>query len=138
MAMSAQTAAGGDLVEINTTPLIDVMLVLLTLLIMTLPIQSHAVKMLMPTDGPPPVELRPTVDLGVDFDGNLTWDGRTISRAAMDAYFTAIAKKPDGAQDEVHVNGNRLASYNAVAMVLADAQRLGVTHIGFAGIDQYN
>lgn len=138
MAMSAQTASGGDMVEINTTPLIDVMLVLLTLLIMTLPIQSHAIKLDMPFGENPPGEPPPTVDLGVDFDGHLTWDGRTISRAAMDAYFTTIAKKPNDAQDEIHVNGNRLASYNMVAMVLADAQRLGVTHIGFSGIDQYN
>jgi biopolymer transport protein ExbD len=137
MAMSTRTADGSGMVEINTTPLIDVMLVFLTLMIMTLPIQSHAIKLDMPVGDTPPV-IPPMVDLGVDFDGHLTWDGRTITRATMDAYFATIAKKPDGAQDEVHVNGNRLTSYNAVAMVLADAQRLGVTHIGFAGIDQYN
>ena len=138
MAMNTQTAHGGDMVEINTTPLIDVMLVLLTLLIMTLPIQSHAIKLVMPGDGPPPPVQPLTVELGVDFDGNITWDGRTISRAAMDGYFAAIAKKPPDAQYEIHVNGSRLARYDAVSMVLADAQRLGVTRIGFSGIDQYN
>jgi biopolymer transport protein ExbD len=138
MAMNTHTADGGSMAEINTTPLIDVMLVLLTLMIMTLPIQSHAIKLNMPLGETPPGPPPPTVDLGVDFDGHLTWNGRSVSRATLDRYFAAIAKKPDARQDEIHVTGNRLAHYDAVAMVLADAQRLGVTHIGFAGIDQYN
>jgi biopolymer transport protein ExbD len=138
MAMSTQMDRSGGMVEINTTPLIDVMLVLLTLLILTLPIQTHAIKLDMPMESPPNPFIPPVVELGVDFDGKITWNGTVVSRAQMDSYFTAIGKKPSGQQDEVHVLGNRLASYGGVAMVLADAQRLGVTHIGFAGIDQYN
>lgn len=138
MAMSTQTANGGNMVEINTTPLIDVMLVLLTLLIMTLPIQSHAIKLVMPGDGPPVAPTLAAVNLGIDFDGAITWNGRPITRAAMDGYFATIAKQPAAAQQEIHVNGNRLARYDTVSMVLADAQRLGVSRIGFAGIDQYN
>ncbi|HKQ44482.1 MAG TPA: biopolymer transporter ExbD [Rhizomicrobium sp.] len=139
MAMSTSTADGDVMVEMNTTPLIDVMLVLLTLLIITLPIQTHAVKLDMPA-GPnnPPLVPPQTVELGVDFDGTITWNGTAISRATMDSYFADIGKKPNDEQDEIHVNPNRLAKYDAVAMVLADAQRLGATHIGFTGIDQYN
>jgi biopolymer transport protein ExbD len=138
MAMSANTADGDVMVEMNTTPLIDVMLVLLTLLIITLPIQTHAVKLDMPNPNAKPPDVVPTtVDLGVDFDGTLTWNGTTVTRGTMDAYFQEIAKKPESAQDEIHINANRLAKYNAVAEVLADAQRLGATHIGFSGIDQY-
>ena len=139
MAMSANTADGDVMVEMNTTPLIDVMLVMLTLLIITLPIQTHAVKLDMPApNATPPKVIPQTVDLGVDFDGTITWNGAAVSRATMDAYFADIAKKPTEAQDEIHINANRLAKYDAVAKVLADAQRLGATHIGFSGIDQYN
>jgi biopolymer transport protein ExbD len=139
MSMNVGNASGeGEvMVEMNTTPLIDVMLVLLTLLIITLPIQTHAVKLDMPSGATTPPTITPeTVELGVDFDGSITWNGQTIDRPTMDSYFEDAAKKTP--QPEIHVNPNRLAKYNAVAMVLADAQRLGVVHIGFTGIDQYN
>jgi biopolymer transport protein ExbD len=139
MSMSVGNASGeGDvMVEMNTTPLIDVMLVLLTLLIITLPIQTHAVKLDMPSGNTtPPTVIPETVELGVDFDGSITWNGQTIDRGTMDSYFEDAAKKTP--QPEIHLNPNRLAKYDAVAKVLADAQRLGVIHIGFTGIDQYN
>jgi len=139
MAMSTSTADGDVMVEMNTTPLIDVMLVLLTLLIITLPIQTHAVKLDMPQANPtPPTFIPPTVELGVDFDGTVTWNSVAVDRATMDSYLADIGKKPSDQQDEIHVSPNRLAKYDAVARVLADAQRLGATHIGFSGIDQYN
>ncbi|HEX4635768.1 MAG TPA: biopolymer transporter ExbD [Rhizomicrobium sp.] len=138
MAMSATNAKGEVMVDMNTTPLIDVMLVMLTLLIITLPLQTHAVKLDMPAAVDTPPVVVPTVELGVDFDGSITWNGIPISRATMDAYFADIGKKPVEAQDEIHVNSNRLAKYDAVSKVLADAQRLGASHIGFNGIDQYN
>ncbi len=136
MAMSTGTADGEVMVEMNTTPLIDVMLVLLVLLIVTLPIQTHAVKLDMPAANSTPPTVEPeTVDLGVDFDGTVTWNGTPVDRGTMDAYFEDAARK--NPQPEIHVNANRLAKYDAVAKVLADAQRLGATHIGFSGIDQY-
>ena len=139
MSMNVGNASGeGEvMVEMNTTPLIDVMLVLLVLLIVTLPIQTHAVKLDMPAANTTPPTIEPeTVDLGVDFDGTVTWNGTAVDRGTMDAYFEDAAKK--NPQPEIHVNANRLAKYDAVAKVLADAQRLGETHIGFTGIDQYN
>ena len=137
MAMSTSTADGDVMVEMNTTPLIDVMLVLLTLLIITLPIQTHAVKLDMPApNSTPPTVIPETVELGVDFDGTITWNGAAVDRGTMDAYFADAAKK--NPQPEIHISPNRLAKYDAVARVLADAQRLGATHIGFSGIDQYN
>lgn len=139
MSMSVGPGAGeGEpMVEMNTTPLIDVMLVLLTLLIITLPIQTHAVKLDMPTPNQtPPTVIPETVDLGIDFDGTVTWNGTAVDRATMDSYFEDAARKDP--QPEIHINPNRLAKYDAVAKVLADAQRLGATHIGFVGIDQYN
>jgi biopolymer transport protein ExbD len=138
MAMAATTADGEVLVDINTTPLIDVMLVLLTLLILTLPIQTHAVKLDMPRPNTPPPETTPTVvDLVIDFDGSISWDGQKLDRAGLDTKLLESANtKPN--PPEIQINPNRLARYDAVAMVLADAQHLGVTHIGFTGIDQYN
>jgi len=137
MAMSTGTADGEVMVEMNTTPLIDVMLVLLVLLIVTLPVQTHAVKLDMPAPNTTPPTVEPeTVDLVVDFDGTVTWNGTAVDRSTMDSYFEDAARK--NPQPEIHVNPNRLAKYDAVAKVLADAQRLGATHIGFSGIDQYN
>ena len=137
MAMSTGTAEGEVMVEMNTTPLIDVMLVLLTLLIITLPIQTHAVKLDMPAPNPnPPTVIPETVELQVDFDGTVLWNGVPVDRSTMNAYFADAAKKEP--QPEIHVSPNRLAKYDAVARVLADAQRQGATHIGFTGIDQYN
>ncbi len=137
MAMSTSTADGEVMVEMNTTPLIDVMLVLLTLLIITLPIQSHAVKLDMPAPNPnPPTVIPETVELVVDFDGTVLWNNVPVDRGTMNAYMRDAALKVP--QPEIHVSPNRLAKYDAVARVLADAQRLGSTHIGFTGIDQYN
>ena len=137
MAMSASATDGEVLVDINTTPLIDVMLVLLTLLILTLPIQTHAVKLDMPRPNQPPPTTEPVVvDLGIDFDGSITWNGDKVDRAGLDTKLLESAGATPA--PEIQVNPNRLAKYDAVAMVLADAQHLGVTHIGFTGIDQYN
>ena len=109
MSMNVGNASGeGEvMVEMNTTPLIDVMLVLLTLLIITLPIQTHAVKLDMPApNATPPTVIPETVELGVDFDGTVTWNGQTVDRATMDSYFEDAARK--NPQPEIHVNPNRL------------------------------
>jgi biopolymer transport protein ExbD len=137
--MNVGPASGENavMVEMNTTPLIDVLLVLLVMLIITLPIQTHAVKLDMPSRAPqskpttPPV----VVDLVVDFDGSILWDGQQVDRYTLDSYFVNAANtKP---QPEIHLNPNKLAKYDIVAKVLADAQRIGVKKIGFAGLDQY-
>ena len=125
------------MIDINTTPLIDVMLVLLIMLIITIPIQTHAVKINMPV-GNPPVPLVPpeVVRIDVDFDGSLTWNGAPIrDRASLETRLRQIAGLPE--QPEVHLRPNKLVTYDAVAMVLASAQRLGVTKIGLVGNEQF-
>ena len=125
------------MIDMNTTPLIDVMLVLLIMLIITIPIQTHAVKINMPV-GNPPAQVEPPeiVRIDVDFDGTLTWDGDVIAdRALLESRFKKIADLPD--QPEVHLKPNKLVTYDAVAMVLASAQRLGVTKIGLVGNEQF-
>ena len=140
MSMSVGNAGGDDeaLCDMNTTPLIDVMLVLLVMLIVTIPIQTHAVKLDLPppNNNPPPSTPPVVVNLEIDFDGTPLWNGTPVtSRAQLDKYFTDIAAQIP--QPEVHLRPNRLAKYDAVARALADAQRLGVTKIGFVGNEQY-
>jgi biopolymer transport protein ExbD len=137
MAGSVGPASGeGEvMVEMNTTPLIDVMLVLLTLLIITLPIQTHAVKLDMPRPTPPPPFPPPVINVGVEFDGTITWNTQPVDRPTLDAYLQNAATQDP--EPDIHLQPDRLAKYDTVAKVLADAQRLGVTHIGFTGVEQY-
>ena len=134
MAMNTNTAQGELAIDINTTPLIDVMLVLLTLLILTLPVQTHAVKLNMP-HVTPTTDQSPVIALSIDFDGTTYWNGTAVTRQMLDTYFSQTSTQDP--QPEIHVNSNPLAKYNAVPTVLGDAQRLGVTKIGFEGIEQY-
>jgi biopolymer transport protein ExbD len=139
--MSVGNEGGEDevLLDINTTPLIDVMLVLLVMLIVTIPIQTHAVKLDLPINNnppPPEQEMPEVVNLEIDFDGTVIWNGTPVAtRAQLDLFLQQTASKVP--QPEVHLRPNRLAKYDAVARTLADAQRLGVTKIGFVGNEQY-
>jgi biopolymer transport protein ExbD len=140
MSMNVGNEGGSDdiMCDMNTTPLIDVMLVLLVMLIVTIPIQTHAVKLDLPQGAPPPPsDIMPeVVNLEIDFDGTVIWNGTPVpNRAQLDRYFQDTAAKIP--QPEVHLRPNRLAKYDAVARTLADAQRLGVTKIGFVGNEQY-
>src|SRR5512139_2837345 len=99
MGMQVGSGGSGDpevMVDINTTPLIDVMLVLLIMLIITIPIQTHAVKLNMPVGTPPPPTVPPEVILvEVDFDGTVTWNGDTIpDRPTLDQKFINAAGQP--------------------------------------------
>jgi len=139
MAMNLGKPEGDDavMVDINTTPLIDVMLVLLIMLIITIPVQTHAVKLDMPQSNPPAVTVQPeVVNLDIDFDGTITWNGGIVpDRATLETYLRAAAQKDP--QPEIHLIPNRLVKYAYVAMVLAEAQRLGVVKIGIVGNEQY-
>jgi biopolymer transport protein ExbD len=124
------------MVEMNTTPLIDVMLVLLIMLIITIPIQLHAVNLNMPTGAPPPTAPPQVVTIDVDFDGTIFWNGEGLpDRAALEARLAATAALPD--QPEVHLRPNKLVEYKDVATVLASAQRLGITKLGIVGNEQF-
>lgn len=134
--MNVKQGEGDPMMEINMTPLIDVMLVLLTLLIITLPIQTHAVKLDMPSSQSKPSMFKPeVVNLSVDFDGTVLWNGSPVDWDTLMSYFNDAASKDP--QPEIHLNPNKLAKYDTVAKVLAAAQRLNVKKIGFTGLDQY-
>ena len=134
MAMTLRAINGDVLSEMNTTPLIDVMLVLLTLLIITLPMQTHAVKITLPQSGPPQPPI-PVVMLEVDFDGTAVWNGWRIDRPTL-ARRLADAARQDP-QPEIHVMANRLARYGAVAEIMAETQRSGLTKIGLVDTQSY-
>ena len=142
MAMQVGSASGdsdGDvMVDINTTPLIDVMLVLLIMFIITIPIQTHAVKMNMPvpSKNAPPPKPPEIIRIDVDFDGTIGWNGEIIpDRGTLESKLQQVAQQPD--QPEVHLRPNKLVTYKVVAMIMASAQRLGVTKIGIVGNEQF-
>ena len=139
MAMNVGTEGGDDepMVEMNTTPLIDVMLVLLVMLIITIPLQTQAVKLDMPQMTVTETREDPVViDLEVDFDGTVFWNGEAVPTTVdLEDKFTSIAAMQP--QPEVHLRPNRLVKYDYVAKVLSAAQQLGVTKIGFVGNEQY-
>ena len=139
MSMNVGTGGSDDdvMVDINTTPLIDVMLVLLIMLIITIPIQTHAVKLDMPVPSNVKPPAPPTIiEIRVDFDGTIGWDAEVIKdRADLEAHLYRISRMAD--QPEVHLVPNKLAPYKFVAEVLAEAQRLGVTKIGIVGNEQF-
>jgi biopolymer transport protein ExbD len=134
MAATVQTKSGEVLADMNTTPLIDVMLVLLTLLIITLPMQTHAVKIDLPHQGPPPATKPQVVTLAIDFDGATSWNGAAVDRATLDAYLVQAAHH--NPQPEIHVRADKLAKYETVTAVLADAARAGETHVGFDNVSE--
>jgi len=140
MAMNVGNATGDSevMVEMNTTPLIDVMLVLLVMLIITLPIQTHAVKIDMPVGHPPPPPTPPIVDnILVDFDGSIYWNGQAVDWKTLDGYLYQQGQKMVEDQDELHITANRLAKYDTVAKVMADAQRRGAVKIGIVNTNNY-
>ncbi len=140
MGMNVPSGSGGEpevMVDINTTPLIDVMLVLLIMLIITIPIQMHAVKMNLPVGNPPPPAVQPqVVQIDIDFDGTMTWNGTPIpDKATLESKLAQVAAEP--VQDEIHLRPNKLVPYKDVAEVMAAAQRVGATKIGLIGNEQY-
>ncbi len=126
------------MMEINTTPLIDVMLVLLVMLIITIPLQMHSVELNLPVGGKIQ-PLPPVVQVYVDFDGSISMDGAVIAGSTgngeLDARFRAIAALAD--QPEVQLRANNLVNYGRVVTVMATAQRLGVNNISIVGAERY-
>jgi biopolymer transport protein ExbD len=140
MAMNLGSGSSGATraaAEMNMTPLIDVMLVLLIMFIITIPIQTHAVKMNLPrpSSAAPPAPPQ-IVRIDVDFDGSIGWNGTIVAdREELESRLAALAALPE--QPELHLRPNKLVAYKVVAMILASAQRLGVTKIGIVGGEQF-
>jgi biopolymer transport protein ExbD len=141
MGMNISTGGSDEpevMIEMNTTPLIDVMLVLIIMFIITIPVQLHSVNLNMPTGAPPPAlaEKPVVVTIDIDFDGTVLWNGEALGdRAALEGKLLQVAAQPN--QPEVHLRPNKLVEYSVVAMVMASAQRLGVSKLGMVGNEQF-
>ena len=138
--MSMSIGGGGEdepMMEMNMTPLIDVLLVLLVMFIITIPVMTHAVKLDMPRPTNQPLQQTDPVviQLEIDFDGTVLWNGTPVTLEALDTYFRR--ESANDPQPELHIRPNKRASYDVVARVLAAAQRNGMRKIGFVGNEQF-
>ena len=138
MAVGNASEEGDVMVDINTTPLIDVMLVLLIMFIITIPIQTHAVKLNMPTpSNAQPLKLPEVMRIDVDFDGTIGVNGVLMSKSELDAKLAEWGAMAQADQPEVHLRPNKLVTYKHVAAIMASAQRQGVSKIGMVGNEQF-
>ncbi|MBM3117482.1 ExbD/TolR family protein [Jeongeupia naejangsanensis] len=116
--------------EINMTPLVDVMLVLLIIFIITVPVINHAVKMDLPRAANQPQEVKPeNIALSIDASGQRFWQGEKIDETVLDERLKAAAEKKP--QPELHLTADRNVRYEVVAQTMAAAQRNGLERIGF-------
>lgn len=116
--------------EINTTPLVDVMLVLLIIFIITIPVINHSVKLDLPRATTQPNDVKPeTVNVTIDGSGKLFWNNREISDAELPQKIADAAQAEP--QPELHLRAERTTQYEKVAQVMAAAQNGGLTKIGF-------
>jgi biopolymer transport protein ExbD len=125
------------MMDINTTPLIDVMLVLLVMLIITIPIQLHSVNLNLPTGNPPPPLVLPdVVKLDIDDQSRIYWNGEVVAdRPTLESKMSEAAQQ--AVQPEIHLRPDKFSKYAVVAGVMASAQRLGLTKIGIVGSEQF-
>jgi biopolymer transport protein ExbD len=139
MGMNVGTSSSDEpevMIDMNTTPLIDVMLVLLIMLIITIPAQLHSVNLDMPLPTNAAKKADPVV-VKIDVDANsvINWNGKAVSRAELEAKLTeASAQQP---QPELHIRSHAKAKYEAAAAVMASAQRMGLTKLGIVGSEQF-
>jgi biopolymer transport protein ExbD len=134
MSFGMQDAAGdGDtevMNEINMTPLVDVMLVLLIIFIITVPVMKHAVNVELPTASSQPQQVKPeTLQLSVDAQGGYFLNQSPVAAEALSSQLQAEAAKEP--QPELHIRGDKAVRYEFVAQAMASAQQAGLRKIGF-------
>ena len=138
MGMSVGSSESNEMCDINTTPLIDVMLVLLIMFIITIPVMTHAVKLDMPrpTDAPPPPVQPEVITIEIDFDGTVLWNGTAIQDLEVLEKFFRLESRKDP-QPELHMRPDKRSKYDVVARVLASAQRNRMKKIGFVNVSEF-
>ena len=137
MAMSGGTEDGEPMMEMNTTPLIDVLLVLLIMFIITIPIQTHAVKVDLPQNDPNnQVNIEPDKNkISIDAAGVVAWNGTPVDDLTLRQYLDAT--KTINPEPELHFQPDSNARYESVDRVLAVIKRSGISKLGFIGNEQY-
>ena len=137
MAMSISSRDSDPMVDMNTTPLIDVMLVLLIMFIITLPVMTNNTRIDLPHGDTKNTVKHEVVSLSIDFDGTMLWNGNVVSSyEQLEQYLRSAAAQ--ASPPELHVRPDKRAKYDQVAQVLAMAQRNGIQRIGFAGQEQFS
>ena len=130
MAFGTQDETDDVMNEINMTPLVDVMLVLLIIFIITVPVMKHSVNIDLPRASNQPQDTKPeTIRLSVDADGSYFWNEGRIDDAALESQLKAAAAQSP--QPELHIRGDKAVRYERVAQAMAAAQLAGVRKIGF-------
>jgi biopolymer transport protein ExbD len=143
MSMSVGSSeSGAPMMEINTTPLIDVMLVLIIVLIMSIPVMTHATKLDMPqTNNPPPLERPEVIQIDIDFDGTIVWNGTVVSGIPqLESFFRSARVGAENAgrpQPEIHLRPDRRSRYETTALVMAAAQRNRMQKMGFVNTAEF-
>jgi biopolymer transport protein ExbD len=139
MGMNVGSGSGGSdpepMMDINTTPLIDVMLVLIIMLIITIPIQLHSVNMEMPQAAPPTLEKPQEVRIDINSTGQIFWNGVVVDRATLDANMVETAKTVP--QPNILIRPDKAAKYDNVAFVLANSQRRSLNKLAIIGGEQF-
>lgn len=119
-----------EMSEINMTPLVDVMLVLLIIFIITVPVITHSVKVDLPQASQQPTEVKPdVVTLTVQRDGSLMWNDETLTFENLELRLQAVAQQEK--QPELRIQGDKAVEYEKVIQVMAAAQRSGIEKLGF-------
>jgi biopolymer transport protein ExbD len=143
MAMSVGgSESGSPMMEINTTPLIDVMLVLIIVLIMSIPVMTHSTKLDMPQTNNPPPPVRPDViQIDIDFDGTIVWNGTVVTGIPqLEAFFRSARQGAESSgrpQPEIHLRPDRRSRYETTALVMAAAQRNRMQKMGFVNTAEF-
>jgi biopolymer transport protein ExbD len=140
--MAISMGGGGDggepMGDMNTTPLIDVMLVLLIMFIITIPVQTHAVKLDLPPPNPNPSDIEPTFNqINVDFLNTIYWNDQEVTMDQLETYLTQVGNMPIEQQPELRLRPDALARYDIVNQIMAIAQRAGIKKMGFVGNEAY-
>jgi biopolymer transport protein ExbD len=137
MSVGSGGGEGAPMMEMNTTPLIDVMLVLIIMLIVTLPVMTHAVKLDMPqTNNPPPLVPPVVINILIDYGNSISGNGTPVANlATLERYFKVESQKDP--QPQVAIEAHPRAKYDAVAQVLASAQRNSMVKMGIVGTEKF-
>jgi len=140
MSMNTGNSSGSGepevMMDINTTPLIDVMLVLLVMLIITIPIQLHSVTLEMPVGAPPVNKVQPEkIQINIDEKSTVFWQGSPVTTAELDEKMTSSASL--NPQPEVHIRPHKSSQYAVFASVLSSSRRCGLTKVAVIGSEQF-
>jgi len=140
MGMNVGSSGGSDepevMMDINTTPLIDVMLVLLVMLIITIPIQLHSVTLEMPVGAPPTNLIKPEkIQIDIDENSTVYWQGLPVTAQELDEKMLSVAQQ--NPQPEVHIRPNKTSGYAVFANVLSSSRRIGLNKIAVIGAEQF-